>query len=167
MIINTPYPINFIWCSILSPPMCQSTNCHNRYNMHRISLFENPDEPVNTISPNIQIIELCWNHHHVLFSLGTKYHLLSFLAPPNEAIVFSLAGSCSWNWSIWFSRVRLKYNKGKDDTWPWTVLSTSHSVYWTLMLSVSGMIPWLALVYSTLLSSPRCSTDVGQWNGWW
>jgi len=35
------------------------------------------------------------------------------------------------------------------------------------MILTSGMIPWLALVYSTLRSSPRCSTDVRQWNGWW
>ena len=28
------------------------------------------------------------------------------------------------------------------------------------------MIPWLASLYSTLQSSPRYSTDVGQWNGW-
>ena len=34
------------------------------------------------------------------------------------------------------------------------------------MLWALGMIPWLALVYSTLQSSPRCSTEVRLWNGW-
>jgi hypothetical protein len=34
------------------------------------------------------------------------------------------------------------------------------------MLWDSGMIPWLALVYFTLQSSPRRSTEVGLWNGW-
>jgi hypothetical protein len=34
------------------------------------------------------------------------------------------------------------------------------------MLWASGMIPWLALEYSTLQSSPRWLTEVGLWNGW-
>jgi hypothetical protein len=35
------------------------------------------------------------------------------------------------------------------------------------MLSDSGIIPWLALVYSTLQLSYRHLTDVSQWNSWW
>jgi hypothetical protein len=34
------------------------------------------------------------------------------------------------------------------------------------MVSASGIIPWLALLYSTLQSSPRRSTAVWLWNGW-
>jgi len=79
------------------------------------------------------------------------------------------AGRHCWNWRIWFGGVQLKNNTGKEGIRPWSVLSRSFSslsVYWTQLLWALGMIPWLALVYSTLQSSPRCSTDVGQWNGW-
>jgi len=78
------------------------------------------------------------------------------------------AGKCSWNWRIWFGGVQLKYNTGKQGIRPWKGLSRSFSslcVYRTQMLLASGMIPWLALVYSTLQSSPRRSTEVGVWNG--
>ena len=81
-----------------------------------------------------------------------------------------LAGKRSWNWKIWFGGVQLKYNTGKEGIHPWKVLSRSFSslcVYWTLLLWASSMIPWLALVYSTLPSSLRRSTEVGLWNDWW
>ena len=79
------------------------------------------------------------------------------------------AGRSSWNWRIWFGGVQLKYHTRKRGICPGKVLSRSFSslcVYWTQMLWASGMIPWLAFVYSTLQSGPRHSTDVGQWNGW-
>ena len=79
------------------------------------------------------------------------------------------AGQRSWNWRIWLGGVQLNYNAGKEGTHPWKVLSRSFSLlcgYWTQMLWASGMIPWLALVYSTLQSSPRRSTEVGLWYGW-
>jgi len=79
------------------------------------------------------------------------------------------AGRLSWNWMIWFCEVQLKYNTGKEGIRPWKVLSKSFSslcVYWSQMLWAAGMIPWLALVYSTLQSSPRLSTEVGLWDGW-
>jgi hypothetical protein len=47
------------------------------------------------------------------------------------------------------------------------VILRSLWMYWTEMLWNSGMISLLASVYSTLQFSPRHSTDVGQWNGWW
>jgi len=72
----------------------------------------------------------------------------------------------SWYWRICFGGVQLKYNTGHEGTWHWKVLPRSLSVYWTQMLWDSSLIRWLALVYSTLQSSPRCSTDVGQGNGW-
>jgi len=81
-------------------------------------------------------------------------------------IVFP-GGMHSWNWRILFGGVQLEYYTEREETPPWKVLSRSLSVYWTQMLWDSGRIPWLALVYSILQSSPRCSTDVGQWNGWW
>jgi len=79
------------------------------------------------------------------------------------------AGRRSRNWRIWFGGVQEKYSTGREGTHPWKVLSRSFSslcVYWTQMLWDPGMIPWLALVYSTLQSSPRRSTEVGLWNGW-
>jgi len=79
------------------------------------------------------------------------------------------AGRHFWNWRIWFGGVQLKYHTGKEGIRPWKVLSRSFSsicVYWTQMLWASYLIPCLALVYSTLQSSPGRSTDVGQWNGW-
>jgi len=92
----------------------------------------------------------CWVFFHLLERFNNMFPM----------------GRRSWNWRIWFGGVRLKYNTGKKGTRPMKVLSKSLSIYWTQMLWNSGMIPWLASVYSTLRSSPRCSTDVGQWNGW-
>ena len=80
------------------------------------------------------------------------------------------AGRHTWNWRIWFGGVQLMYNTGKEGIRLCKVLSRSFYsrwVYWTQMLWASGMIPWLTLVYSTLQSSPRCSTEVGLWNGRW
>jgi len=59
----------------------------------------------------------------------------------------------STNWRIWFSAVQSKYTKGKEGTWPWKVLSRPFSIDWTQMLWDPDMIPWLALLYSTLQSS--------------
>jgi len=87
-----------------------------------------------------------------------------------EKVDFDLpAGRPSWIWRILFGGVQIKYNTGKEAIRPWKVLSRSFSslcIYWTQMLWASGMIPWLALVFSTLQSSPRRSTDVGLWNSW-
>jgi len=79
------------------------------------------------------------------------------------------AGKCSSKWRIWISGVQLKYDTGKGAICPRRVLSRSFSslcIYWTPMLWASDMIPWLTLVYSTLQSTSRCSTEVGLWNGW-
>jgi len=46
------------------------------------------------------------------------------------------------------------------------LLLHSPSIYCTQMWWVSGMISWLALVFSTLQAYPRCSTEVDQWNSW-
>jgi len=61
--------------------MCESNNCSQRYNMYLISLFDNSDEHVNTLSPAMQIFVPCSNHHRIYLSLTTKYPLLSLLAP--------------------------------------------------------------------------------------
>jgi len=101
---------------------------------------------------------------------GPNTHCWVILHWVEKVNVALWAGRGSWNWRIWFGGVLLKYNTGKEGICPWKVWSRSFSslcVYCTQMLWASGMIPWLALVYSTLQSSPRCSTDVGQWNGWW
>jgi len=91
---------------------------------------------------------------------------LHLFEPVNNA---SLLGRCSWNHTIWFSGVYQRYNTGKEGICPWKVLLRSFSslcLYWTQILWASCMIPWLALVYSTLQYSPRCSTDISLWNGW-
>jgi len=93
-------------------------------------------------------------------------HCWDFLHHLEKVNMVFPAGRRSWNWRIWFGGVQLKYNTGNEGTRPLKVVSRSQSIYWTQMLWDSGMTPWLASVYSTLQSSPRCSTDVGQWNGW-
>jgi len=74
-----------------------------------------------------------------------------------------------WYCRIWFGRVQLKYDTRKEGILHWKVLLRSFSslcIYWTQMLWALDMIPQLALVYWTLQSSSRRSTDVGQWNRW-
>jgi len=84
MIIYKPYAIDPIWCSILWHQMLQSNNCSNRNSRHSISLFDNPDESVNTISPTMRIFVLCWNHHCIFLHLRTSYPLLSLPAAFSE-----------------------------------------------------------------------------------
>ena len=69
MIIDKPYAIDAARRSILLHQLRRSNNCSNRYNMYHIRLFDNPDEPVNTISPTMTIFVLCRNHHRVFLSL--------------------------------------------------------------------------------------------------
>jgi len=45
------------------------------------SQFDNPDEPVNTVSLTMWIFVLCWNHHSIFLSLSIWYSLLSLLPP--------------------------------------------------------------------------------------
>jgi len=101
---------------------------------------------------------------------GCNTHCWVFLRLLENVDIAVPAGRLFWNWMIWFGGVQLKYNTGKEGIYPWKVISRSFSslcVYWTQMLWASGMTTWLALVYSTLQSSPRRSTEVGLWNGWW
>jgi len=80
------------------------------------------------------------------------------------------AGRHSWNWRTWFGGVQLKYTTEIEGIRCWKVLSRSFSslcIYRTQMSCATGMIPGLALVYSTMQSSPRHSIEVGLWNGWW
>jgi len=101
---------------------------------------------------------------------GCNTHCWVLLHLLEKANIAFPAGRRSWNRRIWFGGVQLKNNTGKDGIRPWKVLLRSFSslcVYWTQMLWASGMIPWLALGFSTLQSSPRRSTEVGLWNGWW
>jgi len=89
-----------------------------------------------------------------------------FLQLVDKVDIITPMGRRSWNWRIWFGGVQLKYDTGTEGSWPWKVLLRLLSIYWTQMLWDSGLITCLALVYSALQSSPRRSTDVGQWNGW-
>jgi len=97
---------------------------------------------------------------------GRNIHCWVFLHLLKMVSIAFPVGRCSWYWRIWFGGIKLKYITGTKGTWHWKVLSRSLAVYWIQMLWDSKIIPWLALVYSTLQSSPRHSTDVGQWNGW-
>jgi hypothetical protein len=97
---------------------------------------------------------------------GRNIHCWVFLHPSEKVDIVFRAGRRSWYWRIWFCGVQQMYHTEKVGTRPWKLLSRSVSVYWTQILWDSGMIPWLALVYSTLQSSPRRSTDVRQWNSW-
>ena len=58
MIIYKPYAPHAAWCSILPHQMREFNYCSNRYNTSLIRLFDNPDEPIKTISPTMKIIEL-------------------------------------------------------------------------------------------------------------
>ena len=71
MIIYKPYAIHVTQCSILLHQMCRPNYFSNGYNMHLIRLFDNLDEPVNTISLTIKIFVLCWNYHRIFLSLRT------------------------------------------------------------------------------------------------
>ena len=112
MIIYKLYAIVSIWCSILSQQICWSNNCSYKYNMHLISPFDNPDEPVNTINPTMRIFVPCWNHHRIFLSLGMYNPLLSLPASLRKGWYLFPVGRHSWNWRIWFTGVQLKYNTG-------------------------------------------------------
>jgi len=124
------------------------------------------------MNPSTQLAQPCWSLYFVgittTYSWGwwRNIHCWVCLHLLEKVDIDFPAGRHSWNWRIWFGGVQLKYNTWKEGTRPWKVLSRSLSVFWTQMVRDSGMIPWLASVYSTLQSSPRRSTDVGQWHGW-
>jgi len=52
--------------------------------MHLISLFDNPDELVNTMNPTLRIFVLCRNHHRIFLKLRTYYPLLGLFEPVRE-----------------------------------------------------------------------------------
>ena len=81
---------------------------------------------------------------------GCTIHCWVFLHQLEKIDIVFPAARCTWNWRIWFSGVQQEYNTGREGTRSWKVLSRSLSVYWTQMSWESVMIPWLALVYSTL-----------------
>jgi len=100
---------------------------------------------------------------------GHNTHCWVFLHLLEKVDIVFLAARYSWNWRIWFGVVQLKYIEGTQGVRPWKVLSKSFCslcIYCTQMSWASGMVPGLALLYSTLQSSPRLSTEVGLWNGW-
>jgi len=98
--------------------MCPSNYCSQGYNMHHTRLFDNPDEPINTISPTMKIIDPCWNHHLVLLNLRIKYPLFSLLAP------FRKGRYCFPGWQallklddlIWWSSTEVYYRKRRNSS---------------------------------------------------
>jgi len=166
MIIYKPYAVDSIWCSILSHQMCPTTiSLTGTICILSVCL-------TTRINPSTQSAQPCGSLYFVgittaySWTWGRNIHCWDFLHRLEKVDMVFPAGRRSWNWRIWFGGVQLKYNTGKEGTRPWKVLSRSLSVYWTQMSWDSGMSPSLASVYSTLQSSPRRSTDVGQWNGW-
>ena len=81
MIMYPLHTMDSIGCSIRLHLMYRSNNCSDGYNMHPISQLENPNEPVNIISPSIRIFVLYRNHHCIFLSLRMCYTLLRILAP--------------------------------------------------------------------------------------
>jgi len=124
------------------------------------------------MNPSIQSAQPCRSLHCIgittvhSWAWGHNVHCWVFLHLLEKFYIIFLVGRCSCNWRTWFGGGQWKYHTGTVGTWPWKMLLRSLSIYLTKMLSDSGMIPWLALVYSTLQSSPRCWTDIGQWDGW-
>jgi len=127
------------------------------------------------INPSTQSAQL-WSSFYFVgittaysWAWGHNIHCCVFWHLLEKVNNASQAGRGAWNWRIWFSGAQLEYTTGEEGIRPLKVLSRSFSslcVYWTQILWASGMIPWLALVYSTMQSSPRHLSDVGQWNGW-
>jgi hypothetical protein len=76
-------------------------------------------------------------------------------------------GRRSCNSGIRFCGVQLQYITGNEGTRPWKVAWRSLSVYCTQMLRDFDVIASLAFASCTSQSSPRGSTHVGQWRGWW
>jgi len=96
--------------------MCRSNNCSDRYNMDLSSLFDNPDEPINTLSPIMRIFVLCWNHHHIFLRLRMTYPLLRLHSPLWE-------GGCRFSGGqtllkledlIWWSPAEVYYRKRRN-----------------------------------------------------
>jgi len=96
---------------------------------------------------------------------GCNINCWVFLHLIEKVDIILPVGRYSWNRRIWCGGVQLKYITGKEGTRLSKVLSRLLCIYWTQMLKDSGMIPWLASVYSTLEPSPSPLQDVGQWNG--
>jgi len=150
--------------------MRQSNYCSNGYNMHLflcLTIRMNPSTQSAQPWTSLYIIGITTAYS---WAWGRNTHREVVWHIILKADNTFLAGRRSWNCRIWFCGVQLKYNTGKEGIGPRKVLSRSFSslcVYWTQMLWASGKIPWLALIYSTLQSSPRCSTGVRLWNGWW
>jgi len=166
MIIYRPYAIDSIGFSILwykcagptiapTGTICIITVCLTTW----MSQSTQSAEPCRSLY-------FVWITTAYSWAWGCNIHCWVFLHLLGKVDINSPTGRRSWNWKSWLSGVQLMYNTGNEGTRPWEVSLRSLSLYWTHMLEDSGMISWLALVYSTLQSSPRCSTDVGQWNGW-
>jgi len=125
------------------------------------------------MNPSAQSAQPCGSLYSVgittayFWTRGRNIHCWVFLHILEKVDIDFPVGRLFWHWMIWIGRVQWKYNRRKEGTRPCKVLSKSLSVYWTLMLWDSGMIPRLASVYSILQSNPRCSSDVAQQNGWW
>jgi len=169
MVMYKPHGIDATQCSILPHHMCRSNHSSNRNIMHLFvcwTTWINQSTRLTQQSTPLNFVGITTTYS---WAWGYNTHSWIFLHLWEDVNIALSARRLSWNWRIWFSGVLLKYNKGKELILPWKVLWRSFSsfcVYWTQMLGASAIFPWLALVYSTLQSSPRCSTEVGQWNDW-
>jgi len=170
MFTYKPYAVDATRCSILLHQWCQSNYCSNRYKWHLICLFDNPEEPLTYSAQPWKSLQFVGITTVYSWAWGRNTQCRVFLHLLERFDNAFLAGRHSWDGGIWFGGVQGKYNTEREGTCPWKVLPrlfSSLCIFWPQMFWSSGMIPWLALVYSTSQSSPRCSTEVGFWNGWW
>jgi len=124
------------------------------------------------MNPSIQSAQWCKSFFFVgittIYSWAWEQniHYWVFLHLLEQVDIIVPVGTHFWNRRNRFDWVQLNYNTGKVGTWPWNVLLRSRFIYWTQISWHSGMISWLASVYSTLQLSHRRWTDIEQWNGW-
>jgi len=81
LIIYKPYPIHATQYSILPHQICCSNYCFNQHHMDVISLLDNLNEPVSTISPTLSMFVHCCNHHNIFLNCRTKYTVFRLLEP--------------------------------------------------------------------------------------
>jgi len=146
--------IGSVWGRIFSHYMCRSNNCSDRYNMYLTRLFDNPDDPVNTISPAMWIFVLCSNHHHVFLSLWTWYLLLSLLTPPR------IDCYCFSRWQmllkledlIWWSPAKVCYRQRRNTALEGVIAATFHILDPDVMRFMHDPLVGIAIFYLAIKS---------------
>jgi len=170
MSIYKPYAIDAARCSIVPHQIYHVNNGSNCYNMHHIQLLTTRMNLSKQSAQQYGSLYFVGITTTYSWAWGCNTHCWVFWHHLENVNFAFPAGSHSCNWRIWFGGVQEKYITWKEGIHPCKVSSWSCSspcIYWTKMLWASGMIPWLVFIYSTSQSSPRQSTEIGLWSGWW